>query len=137
MALDDLLARLKGGESVTPRLWAGVTRKPAPTLAVTLVTPVTPEKTAPEVCAAEPALPITRLYFIGLGIDVLPEDIAHLRWFLPRGIPEHNAAVREYVERWQAAMDAEPADQKKQNRGRFAANDWLRTMHAKPDGVCE
>lgn len=132
MALDDLLARLKGGESVTPvtpRLWAGVTRKPAPTLAVTRVTPLTPEKTAPEDCAAEPALPITRLYFIGLGIDVLPEDIAHLRWFLPKDGPEHNVAVREYVERWQAARDAEPAEQKKQNRGRFAANTWLRETY--------
>jgi len=40
---------------------------------------------------------------------------------------ERLALVNEYLEQWQQAADAEPISFKKENKGRFAANTWLRT----------
>lgn len=101
MALDNVLARLRSGElvtPVTPPQCAGVTPKPAPALAVTRVTPVTPLETITKAETEEPA-PITREHFAGLGVHLLADDLAFLRWHLPRATAARNAAVREYVRR--------------------------------------
>tara|TARA_R110002110_G_scaffold415830_1_gene657081 strand:+ start:11854 stop:12354 length:501 start_codon:yes stop_codon:yes gene_type:complete len=74
----------------------------------------------------EQPLPATREYLASLGLETLPEDVAFLTWHLPRGTTARNQALREYVHRWRDAMDAEPAQHRRQNRGRFAANAWLR-----------
>ena len=36
------------------------------------------------------------------------------------------AIVNEYLEQWQQAADQEPVSFRKDNKGRFAANTWLR-----------
>ena len=129
MALDNVLAWLRSGElvtPVTPPQWAGVTPKPAPALAVTRVTPVTPPETIAETETEESAS-ITREHFAGLGVHLLADDLAFLRWHLPKATRARNAAVREYVRRWHEAMDAEPVKYRKDNVGRQAANTWLRT----------
>lgn len=128
MALDNVLARLRSGElvtPVTPPQWAGVTPKPAPALAVTRVTPVTPPETIAKAETEEPA-PITREHFAGLGVHLLADDLAFLRWHLPRATAASNAAVREYLRRWYDAMDGEPIEYRKDNAGRRSANSWLR-----------
>ncbi|GAB3319262.1 hypothetical protein [Haliea atlantica] len=125
MALDNVLDRLRSGElvtPVTPLQWAGVTPKPALALAVT---PVTPPETKSETETEEPA-PITREHFSSLGVQLLADDLAFLRWHLPRANAARNAAVREYMRRWHEAMDEEPIEYRKDNAGRRSANSWLR-----------
>lgn len=86
-----------------------------------------PQNPQPLPSVAEPALAITREHFAGLGVQLLADDLAFLRWHLPRATAARNAAVREYVRRWHEAMDAEPVKYRKDNVGRQAANTWLRT----------
>ena len=75
----------------------------------------------------EPALPITTDCFVGLGMNLLAEDLTFLRKRLPVATQDRNAAVREYVRRWYEGMGAEPAEYRKDNAGRWAANSWLRS----------
>lgn len=93
-----------------------------------------PQNPQPLPRIAEPALPITREHFAGLGVHLLADDLAFLRWHLPRATAARNAAVREYVRRWHEAMDAEPVEYRTDNAGRRAANTWLRTAALNPTG---
>lgn len=86
-----------------------------------------PQNPQPLPKIAEQALPITRDYFASLGIHLLADDLAFLRWQLPRTTPARNAAASEYVRRWHEAMDGEPVQYRKDNAGRRAANTWLRS----------
>lgn len=74
----------------------------------------------------ETPLPITLDYFRALGVELLPEDLAFLRWHLPRDTARRNAAIAQYVAVWCEAVDAEPMPHRKANQGRRAANTWLR-----------
>ncbi|MCB1676728.1 MAG: hypothetical protein KDI01_10580 [Halioglobus sp.] len=87
-----------------------------------------PQNPQPLPRTAEPALPITREHFAGLGVHLLADDLAFLRWHLPRATAVRNAAVREYVRRWLDAMDRELVEYRKGNAGRRAANTWLRII---------
>tara|TARA_R110000772_G_scaffold48719_1_gene111167 strand:- start:2896 stop:3387 length:492 start_codon:yes stop_codon:yes gene_type:complete len=75
----------------------------------------------------EQPLPATREYLASIGLEALLEDVAFLTWHLPRSTTARNQALRDYVHYWREAMDTEPARHRKQNRGRFAANTWLRS----------
>lgn len=90
--------------------------------------PPNPPNPPGEMQEIEQPLPATREYLASLGLEVLPEDVAFLAWHLPRGTTARNQALREYAHRWRDAMDAEPAQHRKQNRGRFVANTWLQEM---------
>lgn len=74
----------------------------------------------------EKPLPMTREFFRAQGLHMLAEDLAFLRWHLPKPTTARHAAVREYVAIWLRAAEAEPLPHRKDNRGRFAANTWLR-----------
>lgn len=64
---------------------------------------------------------------MGLDINLLAGD---KRWLktICFGINRSILAgfLSEYIDRWHNAMDEEPVKHKKQNKGRFAANTWLR-----------
>tara|TARA_R110000772_G_scaffold127818_4_gene235210 strand:- start:39099 stop:39536 length:438 start_codon:yes stop_codon:yes gene_type:complete len=131
MALDNVLARLRSGELVTPvapSQWEGVTPKPVPVLAVTRVTPVSPPETEARTETQEPVA-LSRGQFSSQGVYLLADDLAYLRWHLPTGTSARNAAVREYVRRWHEAMEGEPVEYRKDNAGRRAANTWLRSQY--------
>ena len=133
MALDDLLARLQS-ESVTPAAPQkndGVTPQTALLLAATPVTLVTPPKAITDRKTASPAqnekpLPVTMEHFRAQGVELLANDLAFLLWHLPKGTAVRNNAINAYIKTWQAAMAGESMVHKKANRGRFAANTWLR-----------
>lgn len=74
----------------------------------------------------EKPLPLAREWFAAQGVELLREDVEFLFRRLPKGTVARNAAIRQYIAQWMQAMDAEPLAQKKINRGRFAANSWLR-----------
>jgi hypothetical protein len=133
MALDDLLARLKteAVTPVTPPKSDGVIPEAVPVLAATPVTLVTPPKCIAECKTASPAQsekPVTMEYFRAQGLELLREDLAFLHWHLPKDTASRNKAVVQYIAIWLDAADSEPLDQKKANRGRFAANTWLREL---------
>lgn len=69
--------------------------------------------------------PVTREYFASQGVDLLPEDLAFLRWHLPKDNANRNKAIHEYMATWLEAAAREPSSQRKANRGRFAANTRL------------
>lgn len=71
-------------------------------------------------------LAVTRESLTSLGLEVSAEDVAFLVWYLPRSTTARNRVLLEYVARWQQEMIAEPLEHRKQNRGRFAANCWIR-----------
>lgn len=136
MALDNVLARLRSGELVTPVAppqWEGVTRKPLPVLAVTRVTPMSPSETEAKTETQE-SVPLNRVEFSSQGVFLLADDLAYLRWHLPREPAARNAAVTEYVRLWHEAMNREPVEYRKDNAGRRAANTWLRSQ-SQPSGV--
>jgi hypothetical protein len=56
----------------------------------------------------------------------MQEDLALLRWHLPRDTGQHNAWIEDYLATWKEAMEKEPIEHCKQNAGRKAANTWLR-----------
>lgn len=63
------------------------------------------------------------------GIELTGEDLAFIRHRLARTPNKRDAQLAEYRERWRTAMEQESAPHKKQNRGRFSANSYLRTAH--------
>lgn len=63
------------------------------------------------------------------GIELTGEDLAFIRHRLALTPNKRDAQLAEYRERWRTAMEQELAPHKKQNRGRFAANSFLRTIH--------
>lgn len=117
----------KGGETA-----AAVAIRPNPPGGADSETPVVttfpPNPPNPHgvVLKIEEPLPVTREHLKSLELEPLPEDVAFLAWHLPKCTTARNQAIREYVSRWREAMAAEPLDHCKQNRGRFAANTWLR-----------
>jgi hypothetical protein len=141
MALDDLLSRLEAGECVTPvppGQNLGVTPKPSQLLAVTHVTPVTRQTISGQASkCAEAAILLTFEYFHRHGIELLAEDLAFLRWHLPRSARTQRAAIGQYIAVWLSAMDSEPKNQRKQNVGRRDANTWLRLKQDNHSKDCE
>lgn len=91
--------------------------------------PPNPPNPPPITTKSETAQPVTREYFISKGINLLPEDLAFLRWYLPKDAASRNKAILEYIAVWERAASRELLDQRKANRGRFAANAWLRDRH--------
>ena len=71
--------------------------------------------------------PITREYFASQGVNLLPEDIAFLRWHLPKGTVARNKATRQYLDNWRKGMRAETVAHRKENAGRWAANIGLQS----------
>jgi hypothetical protein len=133
MALDDLLARLKteAATPITPPKSDGVTPEAVPLLAATPVTLVTPPKAIADRKTAssaqsEKSLPVTMEHFRAQGVELLREDLAFLCWHLPKDTASRNRAIDQYIATWRDAADSESLGHKKANRGRFAANTWLR-----------
>ncbi|WP_374962920.1 hypothetical protein [Spongiibacter tropicus] len=62
------------------------------------------------------------------GIEITPDDLAFLRQRLPLTPVKRDALLAQYRETWQQAMQNENAPHRKQNKGRFAANTWLRNQ---------
>jgi hypothetical protein len=87
--------------------------------------PHNPHHTAVEI---EKPLPVTVEYFSAQGVELLREDLAFLLWLLPKGTASRNKVIREYILIWLEVVDSEPLSHKKANRGRFAANTWLREL---------
>ncbi len=77
----------------------------------------------------EKPLPVTTDYFRSQGVYLLPEDLAFLRWHLPKGTARRNAYVGRYLDAWHSAMGQEVVPHRKQNTGRGAANTWLRETY--------
>ena len=70
-------------------------------------------------------LPVTLEYFRAQGVELLPEDLAFLRWHLPKDTVRRNSCIGRYVSEWHDAMQGEPVTHRKANKGRRAANTWL------------
>lgn len=60
------------------------------------------------------------------GCNALPDDVAFLQAYLPRGLRRRKAVLLAYVTAWLAAMEREPLPHRRDNRGRFTANTLLR-----------
>ena len=129
MALEDLLARLhaESGTCGTAVVPPAVPLKTAPALSWTPGTCGTSQKTLAEAEGreAEP-LPVTMTYFRAQGVGLQPEDLAFLRWHLPKPTQSRNVAIGRYIKTWRLAAEEEPVPHRKENAGRFAANCWLR-----------
>ncbi|KUJ83423.1 hypothetical protein AWR36_006065 [Microbulbifer flavimaris] len=69
-----------------------------------------------------------REHLEALGAEPLPEDIQFYQSVLPIRTHAHNALLRALGAVWMAVMALEEVDHKKQNRGRHAANCWLRNI---------
>ena len=74
----------------------------------------------------EKPVPVTMDYFRTQGVELLPDDVAFLRWHLPKDTASRNKAIPQYIAIWLEAADSEPLSHKKANRGGVAANTWLR-----------
>lgn len=61
------------------------------------------------------------------GLPLLREDLEHIER-RTRGRRDHDSLLVEYARRWKQAADAEPVEIRKANKGRFAANSWLREV---------
>lgn len=99
------------------------------THAATTFPPNPPNPPAPMVEIEKP-LPVTMDYLRTQGVELLPEDVAFLRWHLPKDTAGRNKAIRQYIAIWLEAADSEPLSHKRANRGGFAANTWLRGYSA-------
>lgn len=68
-------------------------------------------------------------YCTSQNIKLQKEDIRHLKKCL-KSIPtaSHKAVVRRYCEIWVKVRDATERSVAAQNRGRYAANTWLRAI---------
>ncbi|MFV8819681.1 hypothetical protein [Haliea sp. E17] len=109
---------------------APVIRQNPPPLAesetqATTTFPPTPPNPPPLNSKAEIPLPVTREYFASQGAVLLPEDLAFLRWHLPKGTTARNEAIRQYLDAWRKGMEIEPVAHRKENAGRRAANSGL------------
>jgi hypothetical protein len=65
------------------------------------------------------------------GLELTHDDLIFLRHHLPFDPSHRDAALARYREIWHEAMTEEPAGHRKQNKGRFVANTWLRTTNLK------
>lgn len=65
------------------------------------------------------------------GLELTHDDLIFLRHHLPFDPSHRDAALARYREIWHEAMTEEPAEHRKQNKGRFVANTWLRTTNLK------
>lgn len=74
----------------------------------------------------EPPLPVTLEWLRGQGCYVLPEDVSFIAAHLPRGTRGRNTTLRAYVTAWLDAMEREPLEHRRDNRGRLVANTALR-----------
>ena len=141
MALEDLLARLhaESGTRGTPAVPPAVPLKSSPALRWTPGTHGTLQETTDEAELSEEApLPLTMEYFRAQRVELLPEDLAFLRWYLPRAAPSRNDAIGRYIDTWLMAAAAEPVLHRKENAGRYAANSWLRALaNEQNDGSLE
>ncbi|GAB3108279.1 hypothetical protein GCM10027217_34550 [Pseudomaricurvus hydrocarbonicus] len=63
--------------------------------------------------------------FYVYGLELLRDDIGHLRKYLPSESGRRLEALGCYINHWLVAMDSESEEHKKQNVGRRAANLWL------------
>lgn len=63
------------------------------------------------------------------NIELLPDDLRFIRKMI-KNISKGSAAIlmRKYVEFWIKGMDEESDIVKKQSKGRYKANSWLREM---------
>ena len=94
------------------------------TRATTAFPPVPPNP-PPLTSKLEILLPVTREYFASQGVELLPEDLAFLRWHLPKGRTARNEAIAQYLDNWRKGTEIEPVAHRKENAGRRAANSWL------------
>lgn len=66
---------------------------------------------------------------LDLGLALLPEDRRFIEKILAGQPPQIiDAALEDYKKVWQSACDAEPHEHKKDNKGRRAANTFLREI---------
>jgi len=91
-----------------------------------LAFPHNPQNPQARTAEIEKPLPLTREYFASQGVDLLRDDLAFLFQRLPKGTTARNKAIATYIETWRTEMCSEPLSHKQANRGRFAANSWLR-----------
>ena len=109
---------------------APVIRQNPPPLAesetrATTAFPPVPPNPPPLTSKLEILLPVTREYFASQGVELLPEDLAFLRWHLPKGRTARNEAIAQYLDNWRKGTEIEPVAHRKENAGRRAANSWL------------
>ena len=61
------------------------------------------------------------------NIKLLKDDLKYIRRILEQLPKDHRAAIlKQYADRWLEAMANEPNESLKNNKGRKAANEWLR-----------
>ena len=68
------------------------------------------------------------------GIELTYQDLAFIRATLPIEPGQRDTALATYKNMWLKAMDEEPQEHKKQNKGRFTANTWLRLRSSEKVG---
>lgn len=68
-------------------------------------------------------------YFAKTGLVFLPDDYRYLSELLEgMGSTRRKDYLKQYHLVWLKGMQAEPINIKKQNKGRFAANVWIREL---------
>lgn len=92
--------------------------------------PPNPPNPPPQTTILEKPLPVSLKFFTAQGVGLLPDDLAFLRWHLPKGCRARNAAIRQYLDTWRLASEREPLTHRRDNAGRRAANTWL-SKHSK------
>lgn len=65
------------------------------------------------------------------GIELTCEDLTFLRQLLPFDPYKRDTTLAQYKAIWHEAMQNESASHQKQNKGRYAANVWLREARNK------
>ena len=133
-AISDLIHWMKGDSvaHVAPVENPGATLLPPPPQGVASVAPVAPQGITLQtgLGAVETPIPISREYLADHGVHLLAEDMAFLRWHLPRATRSRNLAIRRYIKTWLLAAEAEAVLHRKENAGRYAANCWLRGINS-------
>lgn len=123
--------RAERAESQQPRvIQSPPTGAGSETLVATGSPPNPPNPPAPTDQIEKP-LPVTMEYFGAQGLELLSEDLAFLRWHLPRDTTRRNRYITRYIAAWLEAMASEPLLHRKANRGRFTANSLLRVLAGK------
>lgn len=67
-----------------------------------------------------------RIDFYMSPCELLPDDKDFLILRLPVEIETCRAILQAYKYQWLTGMEKEPVEHKKQNKGRYSANTWLR-----------